>query len=93
MIASASTPGGLMSACLSAIQGYHASARQAEQAVAAVAQPQRAAPSGMTHLPAIAAPAAPVQDGAVSRIVVQAVQQAYGATAAAANNAAQRVAA
>jgi len=86
MIASASTPGGLMSACLSAIQGYHASTRQAEQSVAA-AQPQRAAPSGVTHLPALTASAAPVQEGAVSSVAVQAAERAYGANVAASNNA------
>lgn len=86
MIASASTPGGLMSACLTAIQGYHASTRQAEQAVAAIAQPQRAAPSGMTHLPAVAAPPAVAQEGAVSRVAVQAAQRAYEANVAASNH-------
>jgi hypothetical protein len=93
MIASASTPGGLMSACLTAIQGYHASVRQAEQAVAAIAQPQRAAPSGMTHLPAVAAPAAPVQDGAVSRVAVQAALRAYEANVGASNGASRMLAA
>jgi flagellar basal body rod protein FlgC len=93
MIASASTPGGLMSACLTAIQGYHASTRQAEQAVAAIAQPQRAAPSGMTHLPAVAAPGAPVQDGAVSRVAVQVAQRAYEANVSVSNGTSRMVAA
>jgi hypothetical protein len=92
MIASASTPGGLMSACLTAIQGYHASTRQAEQAVAAIAQPQRAAPSGMTHLPAVAAPM-PVQDGAVSRVAVQVAQRAYEANVSVSNGASRMLAA
>jgi hypothetical protein len=90
MNVSASTPGGLISACLSAIQSYHATARQAEQVAASITQPQRAAPAGMTHLPAVGG-AAPVQESAsIPRVAVQAAQRAYE-TNLAASNAANRL--
>ncbi len=87
MIVAASTPGGLMSATLSAIQSYHASARQAEQAAAASAAP--VAPSaGMTHLPAFSsAPSSGVQEGALPRAAVQQAQRAYEASLAATSSA------
>ncbi|MDB5370219.1 MAG: hypothetical protein JWP20_1777 [Roseomonas sp.] len=82
MIVTAATPGGLMSACLSAIQAFNRAATQQAGPAAGTAMPALGPPGGATHLPGFTSSAGPADEGAVSRLAVTQAQRAYETTTA-----------